>query len=125
MDEQTEEQKPKILVVDDTEDNLDLLAFAMKRKPVNMLRASSGKECLVIARREIPDIILLDIQMPEMDGYDAMKFIKNINPKIPVIAQTAFALIDEQQRCIDFGFDDYVSKPIIFEELFKKMSRFL
>ena len=61
-----EEEYPTILVVDDTEDNLDFLEFALKRKPFRMLRAVSGKECIALAKRNKPDIILLDIQMPEI-----------------------------------------------------------
>ena len=85
------ENEPIILVVDDTEDNLDLLEFALKRKPVRMIRATSGKECLVVAEEKKPDIILLDIQMPEMDGFETIKRLR-ANPataKIPVIFLTA------------------------------------
>jgi CheY-like chemotaxis protein len=57
-------QEPTILVVDDTEDNLDLLEFALKRKPIKMLRATSGMACLALAKENKPDLILLDIQMP-------------------------------------------------------------
>ena len=86
-----QEYEPVILVVDDTEDNLDLLEFALKRKPVKMLRATSGQECLVIAEAKRPDIILLDIQMPEMDGFETLKRLR-ANPattKIPVVFLTA------------------------------------
>jgi len=86
---------PVILVVDDTEDNLDLLEFALKRKPVEMLRATSGKECLMIANDKQPDVILLDIQMPEMDGFETLKHLK-ANPattRIPVIFLTAYHLL--------------------------------
>ena len=83
--------EPTILVVDDTEDNLDLLEFALKRKPVRMLRASSGKECLQLAAQHHPDVILLDIQMPEMDGFETLKRLRasKKSADIPVIFLTA------------------------------------
>lgn len=113
--------EPKILVVDDTEDNLDLLEFALKRKPVTMLRASSGAECLVVAERENPDVILLDIQMPEMDGYETFKRLR-ANPKtakIPVVFLTAQKKDPESiEKGLALGVDEYLTKPIDVEELF-------
>lgn len=113
--------EPKILVVDDTEDNLDLLEFALKRKPVMMLRASSGAECLVVAERENPDVILLDIQMPEMDGYETFKRLR-ANPKtakIPVVFLTAQKKDPESiEKGLALGVDEYLTKPIDVEELF-------
>jgi signal transduction histidine kinase len=113
--------EPKILVVDDTEDNLDLLEFALKRKPVTMLRATSGAECLVLAERENPDVILLDIQMPEMDGYETFKRLR-ANPKtakIPVVFLTAQKKDPESiEKGLALGVDEYLTKPIDVEELF-------
>lgn len=113
--------EPKILVVDDTEDNLDLLEFALKRKPVIMLRATSGRECLELAERENPDVILLDIQMPEMDGYETFKHLR-ANPKtakIPVVFLTAQKKDPESiEKGLALGVDEYLTKPIDIEELF-------
>ncbi len=113
--------EPKILVVDDTEDNLDLLEFALKRKPVTMLRATSGAECLVLAERENPDVILLDIQMPEMDGYETFKRLR-ANPKtakIPVVFLTAQKKDPESiEKGLALGVDEYLTKPIDVDELF-------
>ncbi|MGD1045962.1 MAG: hybrid sensor histidine kinase/response regulator [Bacteroidota bacterium] len=111
---------PTILVVDDTEDNLDLLEFALKRKPVRMLRASSGKECLQIATQHHPDVILLDIQMPEMDGFETLKHLRasKKNADIPVIFLTAKrkdALSIEQG--LSLGAEEYLTKPIDIDEL--------
>jgi signal transduction histidine kinase len=111
---------PTILVVDDTEDNLDLLEFALKRKPVQMLRASSGKECLQLAAQHHPDIILLDIQMPEMDGFETLKRLRasKKSADIPVIFLTAKrkdALSIEQGLLL--GAEEYLTKPIDTDEL--------
>ena len=113
-------QIPTLLVVDDTEDNLDLLEFALKKKPIEMLRANSGSECLKIAEEKQPDIILLDIQMPEMDGFETLKRLRQ-NPRtasIPVIFLTA-ARKDPQsiEKGILAGAEEYLTKPIDVEEL--------
>lgn len=113
--------EPKILVVDDTEDNLDLLEFALKRKPVTMLRATSGAECLALAERENPDVILLDIQMPEMDGYETFKRLRanSKTAKIPVVFLTAQKKDPESiEKGLALGVDEYLTKPIDVEELF-------
>jgi two-component system sensor histidine kinase/response regulator len=111
---------PVILVVDDTEDNLDLLEFALKRKPVQMLRASSGKECLALAEQKQPDIILLDIQMPEMDGFETLKRLR-ANPatvKIPVVFLTAQRKDAESIATgLALGAEQYLTKPIDTDEL--------
>jgi two-component system, sensor histidine kinase and response regulator len=111
---------PTILVVDDTEDNLDLLEFALKRKPVQMLRANSGKECLRLAAQYHPDVILLDIQMPEMDGFETLKLLRSSKKSadIPVIFLTAKrkdALSIEQGLLL--GAEEYLTKPIDTDEL--------
>ncbi len=114
------DQNPKILVVDDTEDNLDLLEFALKRKPVTLLRASSGKECLQIARREIPDIIILDIQMPEMDGFETLQRLRaeSLTAKIPVVFLTAQRKDPKSiERGLELGAEEFLTKPIDTEEL--------
>jgi two-component system sensor histidine kinase/response regulator len=115
-----EEYIPTILVVDDTEDNLDLLEFAMKHKPVKMLRATSGVECLSIAESVRPDVILLDIQMPEMDGFETFRRLraKQSTTKIPVIFLTAQRKDPGSIATgLAIGADEYLTKPIDTEEL--------
>ena len=115
-----EDLQPTILIVDDTEDNLDLMEFALKRKPVHMLRASSGKECLQVAAQNHPDVILLDIQMPEMDGFETLKHLraskKTVN--IPVIFLTAQRKdASSIEQGFSLGVDEYLTKPIDIDEL--------
>lgn len=114
------DSEPKILVVDDTEDNLDLLEFALKRKPIKMLRATSGMACLALAKEQKPDLILLDIQMPEMDGFETLNRLR-ANPetaKIPVIFLTAQRKDPESiAKGLALGADQYLTKPIDTEEL--------
>jgi signal transduction histidine kinase len=111
---------PTLLVVDDTEDNLDLLEFAMKRKPIKMLRASSGRQCLEIAQEKNPDVILLDIQMPEMDGFETLMHLRAnpVTAKIPVIFLTAQRKdANSIEQGLELGADEYLTKPIDTEEL--------
>ncbi len=115
---------PKVLFVDDTEDNLDLLEFALKKKQIVMFRATSGMECLEKAESEKPDIIVLDIQMPMMDGFETLRRLR-LNPhtqKIPVIFLTA-AKSDPQSiaKGILLGADEYLTKPIEIEELLARV----
>ncbi len=115
-----EEYIATILVVDDTEDNLDLLEFAMKHKPIKMLRATSGMECLTIAESVRPDVILLDIQMPEMDGFETFRRLrlKPSTAKIPVIFLTAQRKDPGSIATgLEIGADEYLTKPIDTEEL--------
>ena len=115
-----EVMNPTILVVDDTEDNLDLLEFALKRKPVRMLRASSGKECLQLAAQHHPDVILLDIQMPEMDGFETLKHLRASRKcaDIPVIFLTAKRKdASSIEEGLSLGAEEYLTKPIDIDEL--------
>ena len=117
---QTGEKEPTILVVDDTEDNLDLLEFALKRKPVKMLRATNGKACLAMAQEHLPDVILLDIQMPEMDGFETLRRLRanRVTSKIPVIFLTAQKKDPSSiEAGLEMGADQYLTKPIDTEEL--------
>ncbi|MGB2869160.1 MAG: hybrid sensor histidine kinase/response regulator [Bacteroidota bacterium] len=114
------EKEPTILVVDDTEDNLDLLEFALKRKPVKMLRATNGKACLAMAQEHLPDVILLDIQMPEMDGFETLRRLRanRVTSKIPVIFLTAQKKDPSSiETGLEMGADQYLTKPIDTEEL--------
>ncbi len=120
MGEENENLNPTILVVDDTQDNLDLLEFALRRKPVKMLRASSGFECLDVARDQNPDVILLDIQMPGMDGFETLKRLREgeLTAKIPVILLTAQKKDPVSiEKGLQLGADLYLTKPIDTEEL--------
>ena len=104
----------RVLVVDDTEDNL-LLMTALLEDKYQPLLASSGKEALTIIMSQAPpDLILLDIMMPEMDGYEVLRRIRQHPPTaaIPVIFLTALSTIEEEQLGLDLGAVDYITKPI-------------
>lgn len=115
---------PKVLFVDDVEDNLDLLQFALKKKPIDMYRASSGMECLKLAESIALDLIVLDIQMPGMDGFETLRQLRASpkTTKIPVIFLTAAK--DDPHSIAEgilLGADEYLTKPIDIEELLARI----
>ncbi|MCF8331102.1 MAG: response regulator [Bacteroidales bacterium] len=116
----------KIMVAEDDDSNYTLLEEALSNTQATILRAENGKEAVKVFE-DNPDIniILMDIKMPVMDGLEATEKIKKMNPDVPVIAQTAFVVDFDKEMAMKAGCDDYVSKPINFETLFKIMDLYL
>ena len=101
-----------VLAVDDVAFNLDLITLFFRKTGAKILYATNGQEALeaCMANPQI-DIVLMDIQMPVMNGLDATRAIRKLNPGIPVIAITAFVHSEDKQRCFDAGCNDFLSKP--------------
>jgi signal transduction histidine kinase/CheY-like chemotaxis protein/HPt (histidine-containing phosphotransfer) domain-containing protein len=120
-------KKIKILVVEDNEMNQKLIHHLMEQWQIDFDMVSNGVEA-VEALRRMPTgyiIILMDIQMPEMDGYAATEKIRHdLHLSIPIIAMTAHALAGEKERCISLGMDDYISKPLNEEQLYKLIIKY-
>jgi CheY-like chemotaxis protein len=116
----------KVIIAEDEELNFKVLQIALQKTGIEIIRASNGQEAIdaVLMNPDV-HIILLDIQMPLIDGYEALTRIKQINFHIPVIAQTAFAMIEEKESCIRIGFNDYISKPIKIPELLRKIDKLI
>jgi two-component system, cell cycle response regulator DivK len=119
--------KPLILIVDDDEDNLLLMAYMLEHTYCSTLTAVDGLSALSIAQAFEPDLILLDILMPSMDGVEVVSHIRKDSriKSIPVIAVTALALAGERERLLLAGFNDYVSKPFMLEEIEATIQRHL
>ena len=96
----------------------------LNKTKVRVIRASSGEEAIEICKSNKIDLILMDIQMPNKDGYEATKEIKEICPNLPIIAQTSFAMGGEKEKCLEAGCDDYLSKPLDISELKRKIAGF-
>ncbi len=111
--------KPLILAVDDDWDNLLLLAYALEPLGCGLLTASDGLTALRRAQTHHPDIILLDVLMPYMDGTEVVSRLKKDakTKTIPVIAVTALARKEDQERLLGAGFDNYLSKPYMIEDI--------
>lgn len=119
--------KPVILVVDDDEDNLLLLSYTLEPLGCAILTANNGKSALAIARTCQPNLILLDVLMPHMDGVEVVSQLRKDSKTktIPVIAVTALAIANDRERLILAGFNDYISKPYMLEDLEAKVCRYL
>ena len=105
---------PRVLVVDDTEDNLFLMTSLMEDKYQVLVASSGGQALEIVMSRTPPDLILLDIMMPDMDGYEVLRRIRQHPPtaNIPVIFLTALSSVEEEQLGLDLGAVDYITKPI-------------
>ena len=114
-----------ILVVEDNEINQSLIKHLFNNWQLEFDLANNGKEAIAKLRRKKYDLILMDIQMPEMDGYTATQEIRNeLKLNTPIIAMTAHALAGEREKCLSYGMDEYISKPIRNEQLHKLIARF-
>ena len=118
---------PKILLVEDNEMNRDMLSRRLQRKGYAVVMAHDGEQGLALAKSECPDLILMDISLPKMDGWQVTKALKS-NPEtkgIPVIALTAHALSTDRQKAFEIGCDDYDTKPVEFGRLSEKIEQLL
>jgi CheY-like chemotaxis protein/nitrogen-specific signal transduction histidine kinase len=107
----------KILIVDDYNVNITLIKEMLQSTGVSLSSAENGKAAVEECYSTHFDLVLLDLQMPELNGYDTLKMIKKDHPKIKIIAQTAYALANEKEQIMHSGFDGYISKPIIKKQL--------
>ena len=109
----------KILIVEDEEDILDLVEFNLHKSGMETVRATDGLQALKAAKKEKPDLILLDVMLPEKDGYSVLKELreKGKTKDIPVIMLTAKGREDDRIRGLDLGAEDYVTKPFSPKEL--------
>ena len=116
-----------ILVVEDQEDNRQILRDLLASSGFLMIEAHDGQQALAMARSQRPDLILMDIQLPVVDGYEATRSIKR-DPElkhIPVIAVTSYALSGDEERAREAGCDAYVAKPYSTRHLLTKIGQFL
>ena len=117
----------RILLVEDNELNRDMLSRRLVRRGYQVEIAVDGREGLTMAGASSPDLILLDLSLPEMDGWEVLRQLKQ-DPKmklIPVVALTAHALVTDRNRALEAGFDDYDIKPVEMPRLLHKMETLL
>ena len=104
----------QILVVEDNERNLKLVRDVLLFAGYDVISAQSGEQGVALARERVPDLVLMDLQLPAMDGTEALRILRAdpLTREIPVVAVTAFAMKDDRERALDAGFDSYLEKPI-------------
>ncbi len=112
-----------ILVVEDVEVNYLLINELLTPTKAKVIWAKNGAEAVEIHRNQKPDIILMDLQMPVMNGYDAIRIIRSSDRETPIIAQTAFAMNNEKEECFRLGVNDFLTKPIRSRELLASIMR--
>lgn len=117
----------KILLVEDNEMNRDMLSRRLVRRGAEVLIAVDGAQGVEMAQTEQPDLILMDMSLPVMDGWEATRTLKAASEtkEIPIIALTAHAMAGDQEKCREAGCDDYDTKPVDFARLTSKIQAIL
>jgi len=117
----------RVLVVEDNRDNMTLIVDVLESMDYVVLKAEDGEEGVTVAESEHPDLILMDLSLPKLDGWDATRQLKaNDDLKdIPVIALTAHAMVGDREKAMEAGCDDYLTKPIDLQVLARKLVKYL
>ena len=118
---------PKILLVEDNELNRDMLSRRLRRRDYDVEMAVDGQEGIDLTKSLMPDLILMDMSLPIIDGWSATGILKSdsTTSHIPIIALTAHAMEGERQKCLEAGCDDFDTKPIDFKRLLEKINHWL
>ena len=118
---------PKLLYVEDNEMNRDMLSRRLQRRGFEVLIAADGEQGVAMAAAERPDLILMDMSLPVLDGWEATRRLKAApdTERIPVIGLTAHAMATDRDKCLEAGCDDYDTKPVELGRLLEKIQRLL
>ena len=122
-----EEKKKKIFIVEDNKLNLKLFKDILESHNIETAYTKNGFEALSLIKKEKPDIILMDIQLQGISGFDIIKQVKSDDEikDIPIIAVTAFAMKDDEQKILDIGCAEYISKPIFINPFLATIDKYL
>tara|TARA_Y100000746_G_scaffold227711_1_gene234731 strand:+ start:843 stop:1202 length:360 start_codon:yes stop_codon:yes gene_type:complete len=117
----------KILIVEDNEMNRDMLSRRLERKGFSVVMAEDGQKGVEMSKSESPDLILMDLSLPVMDGWTATSTIKadTQTNSIPIIVLTAHAMAGDREKALDAGADEYDTKPIDFKRLLDKINQYI
>jgi CheY-like chemotaxis protein len=118
---------PRLLYVEDNEMNRDMLSRRLQRRGFEVLIAGDGEQGVTLAAAEKPDLILMDMSLPVLDGWEATRRIKAApdTRRIPIIGLTAHAMATDRDKCLEAGCDDYDTKPVELGRLLEKIERLL
>jgi len=115
----------KLLLVEDNEMNRDMLSRRLERKGYTVVCAMDGDQAIKMAQSETPALVLMDMSLPILDGWEATRKIKALQPTLPIIALTAHAMEGDERKAREAGCDDYDTKPIELERLLSKIQKIL
>lgn len=118
-------QDKTILVVEDEHINFRYLQEILKKTQANIIRAENGFEAIECAKNNKVDIILMDIKLPIMDGYEATRQIRQFNKDVPIIAQTAYVMSGEEEKTKEAGCNDYLTKPLRIKTVLDALAKYL
>jgi CheY-like chemotaxis protein len=118
---------PKILMIEDNEQNRDALSRRLQRHGYDVIMAVDGLQGVEMAQDELPDLILMDLNLPDVDGWEATRILKEApeTRAIPIMAMTAHAIAGDQERALQAGCDDYHAKPVDFQRLLTQIEALL
>jgi CheY-like chemotaxis protein len=118
---------PRILIVEDNESSRDMLARRLSRRGYQVISAADGRRGIALAHDQSPDLIVMDMSLPEIDGWEATRRLKAdpATRAIPIVALTAHAMASDRKKAMDAGCDDYHTKPVDFESLVRSLEAFL
>jgi CheY-like chemotaxis protein len=117
--------KKSILIVDDDPTSIILFEEYLANTSALLFSASNSIEAMEVLKHSPVDLILMDLQLEDISGFMLLTKIRNFDPNIPVIAETAFASAEDRRKCISSGFNGFLSKPIFMEDLFEELDRYL
>ncbi len=119
--------KRVVLLIEDNDANRYLARFILEKNGFEVVAASNGAEGVRLARERTPDLVLMDIEMPEMDGYEAAGLLRKeaATAKVPIMAFTSYAHPSDRERALGWGFSDYLEKPFEVDEFVRRVIRLL
>ncbi len=115
----------RIMVVEDNEDNMYLIGFIIKKRGYHVIEAINGQKGVELAAGEKPDLILMDIQLPDFDGLETTRRIRKLDSEVPIIALTSYAMAGDKQKALQAGCNGYIEKPINPDTIMDEIEKYL
>ena len=119
--------KPKVLVIEDNDQNSYLVTFLLEKNGFTVVAARNGRDGIQMAFEEMPELILLDIQLPMMNGYEVARQLRRIDAvkAIPIVAVTSYAMAGDREKALDAGCTGYMEKPICPETFIEEIKQYI